>query len=572
MNVWGAYRSALRLVTAFLFLASVSVCAQAQEKAPASVEALIYSTMPSWTAHRPEMALDGDKATYFKSAYGMDDGDVFLVLLARPIPVQSVHVVSGDAEGQDLLTNGIVETSADAVHYDKATAFTPEGGADAVLEGKPVQAVRIRLNRGRGISSLVLRDIAITSPTKLTHIQLGPGRGFSDFSQFPDLEAWARKAEQQMEAFWPDTAAMLYSDRFITPNMVQVQYRSGPNVTPVAATGGGVMTVNVAWCRQHPEDTGLTVHEMAHVVQAGSAYNPVWLVEGIADYIRWIKFEPENYRPRLNPATATYHDSYRTTATFLAWCELHYDSRLVTKLNHDVRFGTYANTRFKEYCGKDVDTLWAEFIATYQADPAHIITPVLPPADRPRVLPTVTAGTSESVDLSKAFNARGFFGDGAQFGLNDGFDEGGAAYSAALLGATVMRHETVFKLGKTAAANAVSCRGQVVALPAKPYKSLWLLGAAVEGSQRAQTFTVTYTDGTTDTLTQHFSDWYQPQSFPGEERAVTMPYRNMADGSKDTRVFSLYDYGLALNSAKTVKSLTLPDNSNVKLLAVTLGN
>src|SRR5262249_40190070 len=152
---------------------------------------------------------------------------------------------------------------------------------------------------------LVVREITIKSPVKISHIQWGPGRGFIDISQAPDLAEWARKAEQEMESFWPDTAAMLYSYGFITPNTVNVVYRTGSGVTDVAATGGGVMTVNSRWCRQHPEDTGLTVHEMTHVVQS-TPYNPVWLVEGIADYIRWIKFEPEHYRPRINIRTATY--------------------------------------------------------------------------------------------------------------------------------------------------------------------------------------------------------------------------------------------------------------------------
>ena len=352
--------------------------------------------------------------------------------------------------------------------------------------------------------------------------------------------------------------------------MVYVIYRTGPDVTPVAATGGGVMTVNSAWCRQHPEDTGLTVHEMAHVLQAFSAYNPVWLVEGVADYIRWIKFEPQNYRARINPKTATYHDAYRTTATFLGWCELHYDSRLVTKLNQDVRFGTYTNAKFKQYCSKDVDTLWTEFLAAYQADPVNIVTPPVPPADKPRSLPIVKVGSSVPVDLTAAFNTIGVSKDGDKFPESSGFDEGGASYSATLLGATQVSRDVQFTLGRAGANNTLSCRGNTVLLPAGMYASLWMLGAAVEGNQMAQTFQVTYTDGTTQTLYQNFSDWFQPQRFPGETRAVKMAYRNLADGSRDARTFTLYSYGFALSSAKTVQSVTLPNNPNVKLLAITL--
>ncbi len=289
------------------------------------------------------MAMDGDEKTYFKSFYGMGDKDDFQILLSRPIPLRSLRVVTGDGEKQNLLTDGFVETSPDGAVYTKAATFNNEGIAEATLTDTTALSLRIKLNRRRGLSSLLLREITLDSPVKIAHIQWGAGRAFSDFSAAPELESWARKAEHQMEEFWPDTAALLYSDGFITPNKVNVVYRTGPNVTPVAATGGGEMTVNTEWCRKQPNDTGLTVHEVAHVIQAMSAYNPVWLIEGIADYIRWVKFEPQNHKPRINVQTSKYSDSYRTTATFLAWCELHYDSRLVTKLNHDVRFGQFQN-------------------------------------------------------------------------------------------------------------------------------------------------------------------------------------------------------------------------------------
>jgi hypothetical protein len=563
---------ALSLAAAGLLFVNSTGRVQADDKAPTSVEALLYTTMPSTTAHRPEMAMDGDEKSYFRSAYGMSDGDDFLVLLSQAIPVRSLHITTGDTEGEDALTEGRVETSEDGSHYIKAASFDSKGVADASLDNRLVRSLRIRLNSRRGLPALLVREITLESAVKIGHVQLGPGRGFIDLSEAPDLAVWAQKAEQQMESFWLDTAALLYSDNFLTPNMVNVVYRTGPNVTPVAATGGGVMTVNSAWCRLHPEDTGLTVHETAHVIQSMSAYNPVWLIEGVADYIRWIKFEPENYRVRINPRTATYHDSYRTTATFLAWCELHYDNRLVTHLNHDVRFGKYTNARFKQYCGKDVDTLWSEFITAYQADPVHIITPPVAPADRPRTLPIVQPGSSVSVDLASAFNTTGFAKDGDHLHGTVGFDGEGSVYSATLLGAAPVSKGVTFKLGSANAADVVSCGGGTVNLPAGQYASLWLLGSAVEGNQMAQPLTVTYTDGTTETLSQNFSDWFLPQGFAGESRAVKMAYRNMPNGGKDGRPFYVYSYGFPLDHTKTVKSLTLPNNPNVKILAISVAN
>ncbi len=540
--------------------------------APAPVEALLYSTMPSTAAHRPEMAMDGDAGTYFRSAYGMGGGDDFLVLLSQPVPVRSIHITTGDADGQDVLTGGFVETSPDGVRYTRAASFGPTGVADAALNNAPVMAVRLRVGRGQGVPALLVREISIQSAVPISHVEMGPGRGFHDTSQAPDVAAWARRAEAQMEQFWPDTEALLYSDKFIPPNTVNVVYRTGPGVTGVAATGGGEMEVNSAWCRAHPEDTGLTVHETAHVIQAYSSYNPVWLVEGIADYIRWVRFEPENFTYRINPQKSTYHDSYRTTAAFLGWCELHYDSALVTKLSRAVRFGTYDKAMFKAYCGKDVDTLWTEFVAAYQADPKGVLTPPLALADRPRPLPVVTPGSSVPADLSAAFNTVGIFNDGTATNGAGGVDGEGNGYSAQLLGASPAWKGVGFKLGPANAPDLVSCHGQAVALPSGPHASLWLLGTAVEGSQMAQTFTVTYMDGTTQALVQNFSDWFQPGGSPGEGRAVKMPYRLAPNGAKDDRTFYLYSYGFKLDPAKTVQSVTLPDNPYVKLFALSLAN
>jgi len=571
-------KTAFQTIAACMLLGAGLGCqAQAQtSSSPTSMavgtEATIYSTMPSIVAHRPEMAMDADESSFFQSVYGMGDGDDFTVLFSRPVPLRSLRISTGNADGDNLLTNGFVEISTDGTKYTKAATFNARGIASATLNSPMVAALRIKLNPGSALSSLVLREITLNSPVKVTHVSWGAGRAFSDYSIAPDLKTWAAKADQQMDESWEDTAALLYSDGFITPNKVNVVYKSGPDVTGVAATGGGEMTVNVAWARAHPDDTGLTVHEVAHVVQAMSAYDPVWLIEGTADYIRWVKFEPQNFTFNINPKTATYHDSYRTTAAFLAWCELHYDSRLVSKLNRDIRFGNYTNDKFKQYTGKDVDTLWREFITAFQADRANIITPPVAAADRPRVLPVVQAGTSVPVNLSKVFNAVGITRDAATFGASSGFDAGGAAFSGNLLGTTLNVKGVGFSIGAAGANNIVAAKGSSIPLPRNRFASLWLLGAAVEGGQRGQTFLVTYTDGTTQTLSQNFSDWFSPQGFPGESRGLKMDYRNMANGVRDPRPFSLYTYGFALDKTKTVQLLTLPNNPNVKIAAMSLAN
>jgi len=108
-----------------------------------------------------------------------------------------------------------------------------------------------------------------------------------------------------------------------------------------------------------------------------------------------------------------------------------------------------------------------------------------------------------------------------------------------------------------------------IPLPTGNYATLNLLGSAVNGQQLNQNFVVTYTDGTTSTITQSLSDWWgPPQNYTGESQVLKMPYLVTLTGATMNQVVYLYGYSFAINSAKTVKSLTLPHNRNVAVLAI----
>jgi hypothetical protein len=171
------------------------------------------------------------------------------------------------------------------------------------------------------------------------------------------------------------------------------------------------------------------------------------------------------------------------------------------------------------------------------------------------------------VALSSAFNRTGVVADGATF--SGGMDTWGYAYSGKLLGSTVTVNSVVFSIGASNTLNVVA-GGNTVQLPTGQYASLNVLASAVNGNQGSQKFKVTYTDGTSATLTQSLSDWATPQSFSGETKAVTMAYRDTASGGKDNRTFYLYGYTFSLDRTRAVSTVTLPSNSNVVVVAMTL--
>jgi hypothetical protein len=177
-----------------------------------------------------------------------------------------------------------------------------------------------------------------------------------------------------------------------------------------------------------------------------------------------------------------------------------------------------------------------------------------------------TQGTTPvNVSLSTADNVVGFGNTGTAVS-GGGLDGNGNAYAASLLGPSLTWSGATFTFGTANSADAVS--NVTLALPAGNYSSISLLGTGVDGAQVNQTFVVTYTDGTTTSFTQSLSDWFTPQNYTGETTVLTMPYRITGSGGTDNRPFNLYGYSFAINSAKTVKSITLPSNRHVVVLAI----
>ncbi len=180
-----------------------------------------------------------------------------------------------------------------------------------------------------------------------------------------------------------------------------------------------------------------------------------------------------------------------------------------------------------------------------------------------------TTGSGTTVSLSSEFDIHGIYVDGSTY-TTGGLDGQGYSYSANLLTASRVFSGTLLKFGSANTPDAVECSGQTITLPQGQFSSLVLLGTAVEGNQASQTLIVNYTDGTSTKFVQSFSDWFTPQKYHGESEGVAMAYRDFDNGTKDRRTFNLYEYRLALNKAKTVRSITLPTNAKVLMLAGTL--
>lgn len=110
--------------------------------------------------------------------------------------------------------------------------------------------------------------------------------------------------------------------RYNKNTVKKVDFVIDPAYDGVAATSGSVITFNPEWFRKHPGDIDVVTHEGMHVVQAYPEYNPGWLTEGIADYVRatmGVDNEGAHWTLPDYNEKQSYKNAYRVTARFLIW-------------------------------------------------------------------------------------------------------------------------------------------------------------------------------------------------------------------------------------------------------------
>jgi hypothetical protein len=205
---------------------------------------------------------------------------------------------------------------------------------------------------------------AQAEPRTVVKIGTKDASALVDTNDAPDLKEWGNKAGTLCVEWFPKIAALLPSDGFTAPKEVTLYF--DPKMKGVAHALGGKITISAVFVRGHPDDWGMVVHELTHVVQSYPNGGPGWLIEGIADYIRIVHFEPQAARPKLDPDKASYKDAYKTTAMFLEWIEQHHTAGVVVKMNAALRSGAYKDELWSSLTGKTVDELWALFIKSLQ--------------------------------------------------------------------------------------------------------------------------------------------------------------------------------------------------------------
>lgn len=345
-----------RLLPALLLSCAPALADDAPKAKP--VAAAVESTMASASDDVRQLAFDGDDATYFASAGKPGAADSFTLTFDAPVTVKSVSVRTGKPDGSGALDSGSLEGSEDGKSFQPLATF--QKGEAKAEPGRRLEAIRIRPGPGAK-GPLVVREIALESDPKVATFAY-PVEYTVDVSDAPEMKAWAEAAARTCERWYGRINEELRSDGYRPIRRVRMTLKRG--IGPPAMAGGGQITGKVEWFQDHPDDVGAMIHETVHIVQRyRSRNNPGWLVEGVADYVRFFKYEPGKIGP-INVDRARYNASYRVSARFLNDVAETYDKDLVVKLNKAMREGTYKEEMFKELTGKTLPELDEEWRAS----------------------------------------------------------------------------------------------------------------------------------------------------------------------------------------------------------------
>ena len=98
-------------------------------------------------------------------------------------------------------------------------------------------------------------------------------------------------------------------------------------------------------------------------MQAYPGRQPGWMVEGIADHVRYFTYEPAvgaAFKPRRGQSD--FRAGYLPAAAFLNWIDQRTDGNLIQELNALARDGKMTEAWLAEKGGAPLDQLWGVYL------------------------------------------------------------------------------------------------------------------------------------------------------------------------------------------------------------------
>lgn len=320
----------------------------------------VSTSLPTKARHIAGQAFDGKAETSFWSDRAVRDGDDITIALPSAREVRSLQIATGTPDGKDKLAFGVLEVSEDGKSFRHAGVFKEGTVRVAGIDGA-ISAFRIRITGSDG-AALAINEVTIGGMMKpevklVTRVNL-------HYETAPDAKKFALKAKELIDEHYPKIYAEFDSPEGPAPlTNIHLWFRAMDGVAH--ATNRNEIHISEKWVtKQAPDDYGMVIHEMFHLVQAYTGGGEGWLTEGLADYVRHQRFEPQANWGKPDPEKSKYTDAYKTTALFLEWIEATQKKGITLTLNAASRKKDNVREVFTRETGKDVDALWREYIAS----------------------------------------------------------------------------------------------------------------------------------------------------------------------------------------------------------------
>ena len=179
------------------------------------------------------------------------------------------------------------------------------------------------------------------------------------------LEAWSSVLARLADGWWRTITTQLASPGFTPVDQITIEFSDIKIPGVPALTRGSVIEVDARGLLarlRDPDTLAMVAHEMVHVAQRYPAA-PGWLVEGIADYMRYYVLIPDDPSRAFRPQHASWHDGYQASAGFLDWIEQAHPGT-VTRVNAALRRAEDGEAMLRETIGQPLQDAWTAYIAS----------------------------------------------------------------------------------------------------------------------------------------------------------------------------------------------------------------
>lgn len=230
---------------------------------------------------------------------------------------------------------------------------------------------QVRATNADGGTSELSAAISASIPTSSAGL---PSVSY-DVSEAPDLQGYVDQFVKPTVASWyPKLVDVLVKGNYVPRTSFEIIYDK--DYTALAEVRNGrTMVVNPEWVRDHPEDLGLYVHEMTHIVQSYQAGVPGALTEGIADWTReYVYYDRDPRPPRQNE---TYASGYSPASYFVNWIQENVRSDFIVAANaraHNEGGLGFGYQIYEQIAGQPVQRMWHAMTGRKISAPGHLST------------------------------------------------------------------------------------------------------------------------------------------------------------------------------------------------------